>query len=61
MAWSDYGSSEEKLGYFGKLIVDGRRRLQRSIKEGRNESGRNEHQERGSGTKCRNIQIWTAG
>ena len=46
MAWSDYGSSEEKLGYFGKLIVDGRRRLQRSIKEGRNESGSNEHQER---------------
>ena len=24
--WSDYGSNEKKLNYFGKLVVGGRRR-----------------------------------
>ena len=46
MEWSDYGSRKEKLDYFGKLVAGGRRRPEKSIKEGRNESGSNEHQER---------------
>ena len=42
MVWSDYGSRKEKLDYFGKLMVGSRRRIERNIKEGRNENGRNE-------------------
>ena len=39
-------SRGQKLDCFGKLMAGDRRRPERSIKEGRNESGRNEHQER---------------
>ena len=35
-------------------MAGGRIKPERSIKEGRNESGRNEDQERGSGTRIRN-------
>ena len=45
MAWTDYGSRAEKLDYFGNLMVGGRRRIERNIKEGRNENGRNERNE----------------